>query len=78
VSVAEVEMGGECRYGVVGLIAYAELRTIGGKTDVQGVTYLDSDWTLNPIVRRDVPVYDLLSSIGGSLPRQTEIACGIT
>ena len=45
---------------------YAEVRTAGDKTDVQGVTYLDSDWALNPIVRRDVPVYDLLSSIGGT------------
>jgi hypothetical protein len=34
-------------------------------SDIKGVTYLDSDWALNPIVRRDVSVHDLLSSIGG-------------
>jgi len=46
---------------------YAEVVTTTRKmTDVQGVTYLDSEWALNPIVRRDVPVYDLLSSIGGT------------
>jgi CCR4-NOT complex subunit CAF16 len=33
---------------------------------IQGVTYLDSEWALNPIVRRDVPVSDLLASIGGN------------
>ena len=26
---------------------------------------MDSEWALNPIVRRDVPVSELLSSIGG-------------
>ena len=30
------------------------------------MTYLDSEWALNPIVRRDVPVSDLLTSIGGN------------
>jgi CCR4-NOT complex subunit CAF16 len=30
------------------------------------VTYLDSEWALNPVVRRDVPVSDLLASIGGN------------
>lgn len=32
----------------------------------KGVTYLDSEWALNPIVHRDVPVSDLLASIGGN------------
>ena len=35
-------------------------------TYIKGVTYLDSEWALNPIVRRDVPVSDLLSSVGGN------------
>ena len=30
------------------------------------MTYLDSEWALNPVVRRDVPVSDLLTSIGGN------------
>jgi CCR4-NOT complex subunit CAF16 len=29
------------------------------------VTYLDSEWALNPVVRRDVVVAELLSSLGG-------------
>jgi CCR4-NOT complex subunit CAF16 len=31
------------------------------------VTYLDSDWALNPVVRRDVAVSELLSSLGGDI-----------
>ena len=30
------------------------------------MTYLDSEWALNPIVRRDVVVSELLASIGGN------------
>ena len=30
------------------------------------MTYLDSEWAINPVVRRDVPVSDLLTSIGGN------------
>jgi hypothetical protein len=29
------------------------------------VTYLDSEWAINPVVRRDVMVAELLSSLGG-------------
>lgn len=28
---------------------------------------MDSEWALNPVVRRDVPVSDLLSSVGGNV-----------
>ena len=33
----------------------------------EGVTYLDSEWALNPVVRRDVAVSELLTSLGGNV-----------
>lgn len=33
----------------------------------KGVTYLDSEWALNPVVRRDVAVSELLASLGGNV-----------
>ncbi|CCX04993.1 Similar to Uncharacterized ABC transporter ATP-binding protein C20G4.01; acc. no. Q7Z991 [Pyronema omphalodes CBS 100304] len=42
---------------------------IGGvdpfKTGLEGVTYLGMEWVLNPIVRNDIYVSELLSSVGG-------------
>ena len=31
------------------------------------MTYLHSDWALNPVVRRDVAVEELLDSLGGKV-----------
>lgn len=31
------------------------------------MTYLDSEWALNPVVRRDVQVSELLKSLGGDV-----------
>ena len=43
--------------------------SIGGvdpfKTGLEGVTYLGLEWVLNPIVRTDIDVPTLLSSVGG-------------
>lgn len=35
------------------------------KTGLEGVTYLGLEWVLNPIVRTDIDVPTLLSSVGG-------------
>jgi CCR4-NOT complex subunit CAF16 len=35
------------------------------KESLEGVTYLGLEWVLNPIVRNDIPVTDLLRSVGG-------------
>jgi CCR4-NOT complex subunit CAF16 len=35
------------------------------KEGLEGVTYLGLEWVLNPIVRNDIPVTDLLRSVGG-------------
>jgi len=32
---------------------------------LEGVTYLGMEWVLNPIVRNDIPVHELLASVGG-------------
>ena len=43
---------------------------IGGvdpfKQGLEGVTYLGMEWVLNPIVRNDIPVTELLASVGGA------------
>ncbi|KAH7166127.1 P-loop containing nucleoside triphosphate hydrolase protein [Dactylonectria macrodidyma] len=36
------------------------------KDSLKGVTYLGLEWVLNPIVRTDIGVDDLLSSVGGN------------
>ena len=42
---------------------------IGGRdpftTGLEGVTYLGLEWVLNPIVRSDIAVPELLKSVGG-------------
>ncbi|KAI9158682.1 ATP-binding cassette (ABC) transporter [Paramyrothecium foliicola] len=35
------------------------------KESLEGVTYLGLEWVLNPIVRNDIPVTELLRSVGG-------------
>jgi CCR4-NOT complex subunit CAF16 len=43
---------------------------IGGvdpfKHGLEGVTYLGMEWVLNPIVRNDIHVHELLASVGGN------------
>ncbi|GAB7363950.1 hypothetical protein MBLNU230_g4512t1 [Neophaeotheca triangularis] len=43
--------------------------TVGGRdpftTGLEGVTYLGLEWVLNPIVRTDIAVPELLKSVGG-------------
>lgn len=36
------------------------------KVGLEGVTYLGLEWVLNPIVRNDIGVTDLLASVGGN------------
>lgn len=36
------------------------------KQGLEGVTYLGLEWVLNPIVRNDIGVMDLLASVGGN------------
>lgn len=50
-------------------LAPAQTISIGGldpfKDGLQGVTYLGLEWVLNPIVRTDIGVRELLKSVGG-------------
>lgn len=50
-------------------LAPANTISIGGvdpfTTGLEGVTYLGMEWVLNPIVRNDILVTELLSSVGG-------------
>lgn len=45
------------------------------KDNLTGITYLGTEWVLNPIVRTDIDVPSLLSSVGGDhyKERQTEL-----
>lgn len=50
-------------------LAPAGTITINGldpfKNNLKGITYLGTEWVLNPIVRTDIDVPNLLSSVGG-------------
>lgn len=50
-------------------LAPSDTIAIGGvdpfKQGLEGVTYLGLEWVLNPIVRNDIGVNELLSSVGG-------------
>lgn len=51
-------------------LAPGDTISIGGvdpfKVGLEGVTYLGLEWVLNPIVRNDIGVMDLLASVGGN------------
>lgn len=51
-------------------LAPGDTISIGGvdpfKVGLEGVTYLGLEWVLNPIVRNDIGVTDLLASVGGN------------
>lgn len=48
------------------------------KQGLEGVTYLGLEWVLNPIVRNDIPVHELLRSVGGdAYPERRDELVGV-
>ncbi|KAH6689010.1 CCR4-Not complex subunit Caf16 [Plectosphaerella plurivora] len=63
-------------------LAPANTIAVGGvdpfKTGLEGVTYLGLEWVLNPIVRTDILVTELLRSVGGdAYPERRDELIGV-